>query len=114
MNASNKIIYNVADYKSRDEFFQAVLNQMRLLIESHNVLSFHENPKIKGMYALQFGPAEVSESESYPIWLTGDEILYVTAYASHNKYNEAKKFVKDFEADDDNWDIVDEDKKSDA
>ena len=114
MNAPNKIIYNVVDYNTRDDFFDTVLKQIRLLIESHNVISFHENPKIKGMYALQFGPADVSEGESYPIWLTGEEIVYITAYASHNKYAEAKKFVKDFEDDEDNWEEIPGDKKSDA
>ena len=73
--------------------------------------------EIKGMYALQFGPSEVSASESYPIWLTGDEIMYVTAYASHNKYVESKQYVQDYEEDEDNFeDMIKDpgDKKSDA
>lgn len=117
MNASNKIIYNVADFSSKDDFFEAVCKQFRLLVENHNVITFHENPKIKGMYALQFGPSEVSASESYPIWLTGDEIMYVTAYASHNKYVESKQYVQDYEEDEDNFeDMIKDpgDKKSDA
>ena len=115
MNAANKIIYNVADFKSRDEFYAAVLQQIRLLIESHQVLSFHENPKIKGLYALQFGPAEANEKDSYPVWLTGEEIMYITAYANHNEYLQSKKYVKDYEDDEDNWDVIDkEDKNPDA
>lgn len=113
MNKASKIIYNIADYNTREEFIEAVLKQIKVFIESHKVFSFHENPKIKGIYALQFGPCEMGPDDSWPVWLTGDEILNATAYASQCEYARAKQYIEDYE--DEDWEQnVEEEKKSDA
>lgn len=102
MNNTNKIIFRRNDYRSDDEFFDALFKQIRLLVESNHVLSFHENPNAKGVYALQFNPAhDFDIDNTYPVWLTGEEIIYVSAFARRNLYEDAKQTVEDFEEDDD-------------
>ena len=119
MNKANKIIFRRSDFKSDDEFFDSLFKQIRLLVENNNVISFHENPNFRGIYALQFNPINMvgGDEASYPVWLTGDEILYVSAYARRNEYEEAKQVVDDFEGDD-IWDMNDDNSgnggKSDA
>ena len=101
MNETNKIIYKRGEYRSDDEFFEVVFKQMRLLIESGHVLSFHENPNIKGVFALQFNPTHTVDLDTtYPVWLSGDEILYVSSFARKKAYEEARQVVDDFEDDD--------------
>ena len=102
MNDTNKIIFRRGDYRSDDEFFDSLFKQIRLLVESNHVLSFHENPNVKGVYALQFNPSyEFNVDSTYPVWLTSDEILYVSAYARKNLYEDAKQTIEEFEDDDD-------------
>ena len=103
MNNSNKIIFRRGDYKNQEEFYSVLFSQIKILIESNNVFSFHENPNSKGVYALQFNPAISTglDDLTYPIWLTGEEILYVSAFARKNEYESAKQIVEDFELDDD-------------
>ena len=116
MNDTNKIIFRRSDYKTQEEFFDIVFRQMRILIENDSVFSFHENPNVKGLYALQFGPSQVNDSNTYPVWLNGEEILYVTKFMRDNEYQKAKITVEEYENDDSGfWD--DEpigDKKPDA
>lgn len=108
MNDTNKIIFRRVEYRSDDEFFETVFKQMRLLIETGHVLSFHENPNVKGVYALQFNPTHVSDIDiTYPVWLNGEEIVYVSAFARRNSYEDAKQEVQDYESDDD-WNFGDD------
>lgn len=102
MNQSNKIIFRRGDYKTQEEFYEVLFNQIKILIESGNTFSFHENPNYKGVYALQFNPStfRIDEDITCPVWLTGEEILYVSAFARKNEYEEAKQIVDEFEFDD--------------
>ena len=99
MNNVDKITYNIADYNSKDELIDAVLTQMRIFILNKKVFSFYEVQGNKGIYALQFGPMDVIEYESWPVWLNMEEMMYVSSYASQVEYAKAKKTVRDFEDD---------------
>jgi len=108
MNESNKLILRRGDYRDQEEFYDALFKQIRILIESNNVLSLHENPSLKGVYALQFGPNQIDEDSAYPMWLNGKEIYYVTEFARQQKYLDAKELVeKHIDPEDDMWDIPD-------
>ena len=113
MNKADKIIYNIADYNSREELIDAVLKQARIFIENKKVFSFHETTNKKGTYVLQFGSSDMQETNVWPVWLDSEEILYISTYASQNEYVNAKKLVDNYEEDDDIV-IVDGDKKTDA
>lgn len=97
MNKSNKIIYNRAEYRDVEEFYQVLFQQFRLLLETKQVFSFHENPKARGMYVLQFGPNDIDEHISFPVWLDGEEIASITAYSQLRDYQDAKDYVSNFE-----------------
>lgn len=97
MNQSNKLIYNRLDYRDTEEFYQAIFQQIRLLLDTKQVFSFHENPKVRGMYVLQFGPSEITNDSTFPVWLTGDEIASVSGYSQLKEYREAKEYVEQFE-----------------
>lgn len=115
MHEANKIIFRRGDFKNEDEFFNELFKQIRILVEMENVFSFHRNPDAKGVYALQFNPDySTGDGSTYPIWLNGEEILYVTAFSRNRKIQEAKQTVKEFEEDDDNWESDIGDKKLDA
>ena len=106
MHEANKIIFRRSDFKSDDEFFDELFRQIRILVEMDNVFSFHRNPEIKGVYALQFNPDyPTGEGIAYPIWLDGEEILYVTSFSRKRKVEEAKSIVKNFEEEDDDWEL---------
>ena len=113
MNNSNKIIFKRTDYRSDEEFYTSILNQFRILIESKHVFSFHENPEIPGVYAVQFGSSEINTTGSYPVWLTADEILCVQSYVKERDYHQAQDLVNKGEEDDDedDWDIPKDIKK---
>ena len=101
MNEVNKIIFRRGDYKTLEEFYDIIFNQMKILIESNNVFSFHENPNAKGVYALQFNPSNtLNASATYPVWLNGEEIMYVSSFARDKAYEEAKQTVEEYESDD--------------
>ena len=103
MTNTNKILFNRIDYKNEDDFYEAVSKQIRLLVESNNVITFQESIVNKGMYALQFNSLDASdENITYPMWLTQEEILYVSAFANRRRYEQAKQLVEKYE-DDDNW-----------
>ena len=116
MNKVNKIIFSRAKYDNKCEFYDALFSQLKILIESGNVISIHENPEQKGIYAVQFANAEVEDV--CPVWLSGSEIVYITAFASKNAYDEAKALVEDYEQindEDEDWSFPgEEDKKPDA
>ena len=115
MNNSEKIVYNVADYKSKDEMIDAILQQIKIFIENGKLFSFNDNIKVKGTYVLQFSPVSAFETDIWPVWLDTEEIIYVSTYANQKEYAEAKKRVQDYEEDDDDVVVIsDGDKKSDA
>ena len=80
MNRSNKLILNKADYKDNEDFYQLLFQQIRILVETKQVFTFHENPKVSGMYVLQFAPSTIDNDSSFPVWLDGEEIASITAY----------------------------------
>ena len=117
MNESNKLIFKRCDYRDIEEFYDTLFKQIRILIETNNVFSFHENPQSKGVYALQFGPSQIDENGSYPIWLNGREILYVTQFARQLKYQDAQDYINDFDSEeelDDEFNIKIKPKKDDG
>ena len=107
MHESQKLVFRRSDYKNVEEFYNTIFQQFRILIESNNVFSFHENPQERGIFVVQFGPSTITETSSYPVWLTADEIIEMTALSRFAKYQEAQKFVEDYESNnpDDDWDL---------
>ena len=97
MNKSNKIIFNRAEYRDIEEFYMTLFKQIRVLIDTKQVFSFHENPKVKGMYVLQFGPNEINDETTFPVWLDGEEIASISAYSQLRDYQDAKEYVENFE-----------------
>ena len=97
MNQSNKIIFNRADYRDVEEFYHALFQQIRALLETKQIFSFHENPKVKGMYVLQFGPGEITDETTFPVWLDGEEIASLNAYNQLRDYQNAKEYISNFE-----------------
>ena len=49
------------------------------------------------MYVLQFGPSEITDDSSFPVWLTGDEIASVSGYSQLKEYKDAKEYIEQFE-----------------
>lgn len=97
MNKSNKIIYNRADYRDVEEFYDVLFKQIRALLDTHQLFSFHENPKVKGMYVLQFGPSVISEDTTFPVWLDAEEIASLNSYNQLRDYQDAKNVISRFE-----------------
>ena len=110
MNDTNKLIFKRSDYRNNEEFYSALFQQFKILIESNNIFSFHENPDLKGVYAIQYGPSHIDVDDSYPVWLNSAELIYVTAFAKNMEYQKAKDFIEEYEKhqpDDDDWSIDD-------
>jgi len=97
MNQSNKLVLNKCDYKSIEDFYQVVFQQIRTLLDTKQVFSMHENPKIKGMYVIQFGPSVIDENSTFPIWLDAEEIASITTYNQFKEYTSARNFIEEFE-----------------
>jgi len=97
MNRSNKLILNKADYKDNEDFYQLLFQQIRILVETKQVFTFHENPKVSGMYVLQFAPSKIDNDSSFPVWLDGEEIASITAYSQLRDYQDAQKYIEEFE-----------------
>lgn len=97
MNRSNKLIYNKSDYRDVEDFYQVIFKQIRVLLDTHQLFSFHENPKIRGMYVLQFGPNEITDDATFPVWLDAEEIASVSAYSQLRDYQDAKEYIEKFE-----------------
>ena len=115
MNKADKIIYNVADYDSKEDMIDAVLKQMKVFIETGKVFSFNAMTNAKGKYALQFGPLDFVDGGYWPVWLDMEEIYHISAYANQIEYAKAKKLVETFDDEEDNFEVVvDGDKKTDA
>ena len=118
MNKTNKILFSKANYENKCEFYDALFSQLRILIDAGNVVSIHENPKQKGVYAVQFANANLEDV--CPVWLSGAEIMYISSFAARNEYKDAKELVEAYEQihddnEDDFWDDESiEDKKPDA
>ncbi len=103
MNDSSKILYKRSDYRDFEEFLDVITRQIKLLIETKQVFSFHENPMNTGEYVLQFGSSKVSETTSFPVWLNAQEMLDLSEVARQRDYDNAKQIIKEFEEDDDDF-----------
>ena len=102
MKSPNNIILNRAEFKSDDEFYDALSKEIRFLLETKNVISIQENITQPGMFSIQFDSSAIGSTSNYPMWLADDEILYISAYQRSKEYARAKQLVENYE-EDDNW-----------
>jgi len=115
MNKTNKIVFSKANYENKQEFYETLFSQLKILLEDGHAVSIHESPKQKGVYAIQFANALVDDV--CPVWLDSAEIMYVSSFAAKNEYENAKELIETYEQlqdDDDFWEDDPKEKKSDA
>lgn len=73
-NMPNRIYYKLADYKSREELYNALFKQMAILLDSNNVMSICQHPIDKSLFLLEFDTADQNLSTEFPLWLDAEEI----------------------------------------
>ena len=117
MNKASNIVFNKSDFRTPEEFYSVLFQQIKALIENRQLFTFHENPTIRGIYVLQFGPSEITEDTLFPVWLDAEEIASVTTFNQLRDYQDAKEFVENFENPkdiDDDFGVTPKKKKDDG
>lgn len=97
MNKASNIVFNKSDFRTPEEFYSVLFQQIKALIENRQIFTFHENPSMRGLYVLQFGPSEITEDTLFPVWLDAEEIASVTTFNQLRDYHDAKDFIEKFE-----------------
>ena len=102
MNPVNSVVLSRRDFKSDEELYTKVAQQMRLLLEAGYVLVAEDVDEKGGTIVIQYSPASTEVQSPKPFWLMPDE--YVAAADVHmnieidkaNKVLEASRKADDF------------------
>lgn len=88
MNKVNSIIFYGTDFKTEDKLFEAVNNQINLLLKSGNICVVVKSSS-KDMICINYTSGDIFKGEPIPYFLTLDEASYIIPY--HLKKEISKK-----------------------
>ena len=74
MNKVNQIVICKDQYKSQEEFENAIKDAVMVLLNNDYIMTVEYDEKGLGIVAIEFNPDDQVYGEAYPYWLLPEEI----------------------------------------
>lgn len=93
MNQVNKIVFTKRDFKDDETLYKKVGEQVRLLIESKNIVTMFDADELGGVIIIEY--AHDDEYQPKPFWLTEDEAAVAKDYHDECEVEKCRKILGD-------------------
>ena len=76
----NKLAYRVSNYNSREELWDVITTQQKLLAEQNCVSVLYKSGLDNNLYILEFSSNELFDVDYLPMWLNKEEMQLILNY----------------------------------
>lgn len=94
----NRIVFIKRHYRTLEDLYTRVSDQVRLLMETGYVCVIFEVNVAEGAVIIEFNPNAKNEELQHPYWLFPDEIEHLSAYQREVEIEEHKDALSELEA----------------
>lgn len=94
MNPVNKVVFSRREYPNKDDLYQAIANQVRILLESGYTLVASKEDEVGDGISIEYSIVKSNNDWPRPFWLVKNEMIAAADEHINNEVTNAQQIIE--------------------